>query len=127
MTKGVADFSLKHYTESIKKAREVSKGMRTQQETINAMGQIVLGVGRDAKVNSPVDTGRLRASIENVVEAAGMVIQGLVGTMVEYGPFQEFGTRHIRARRFLGRAFLSRLEWAKGKLNDAFGRILKVK
>lgn len=60
---------------------------------IDAMMQGELGVQRDAMINAPVDTGSLRSSIvaETPVIEGGMVV-GVVGTAIEYAPFQEFGT-----------------------------------
>lgn len=50
----------------------------------------------------PVDTGRLRASLTPVVRSRGPIIQGIVGTNVEYGPYQEFGTkRGVRALKYM--------------------------
>jgi len=43
--------------------------------------------------NAGVDTGRLRASITPEVRNQSKVIQGIVGSNVEYAPYQEYGTR----------------------------------
>ena len=43
--------------------------------------------------NAGVDTGRLRASITPEVRNKSKVIQGIVGSNVEYAPYQEYGTR----------------------------------
>lgn len=64
------------------------------------MHKAVLIVERDAKINSPVDTGRLRASITNEVEKTDIII-GRVGTNVKYASFQEHGTRKMAAHPFL--------------------------
>lgn len=60
---------------------------------LNAVRDCVLLVQRGAKINAPVDTGRLRSSITPEVrqDAAGVI--GVVGTNVFYAPYQEFGTR----------------------------------
>lgn len=49
----------------------------------------------------PVDTGRLRASIDYSVERDGDGLVGIVGTNVEYAPFVELGTYRTRAQPFL--------------------------
>jgi HK97 gp10 family phage protein len=49
-------------------------------------------VERDAKINAPVDTGRLRASITPEVRR-GNPIEGIVGSNVDYAPYMELGTR----------------------------------
>lgn len=58
-------------------------------------------IQQDAKRNVPVLTGRLRASIAAQVVTQGKVTKGLVGSDVTYAPFVEYGTRRMRARRFL--------------------------
>ena len=49
-------------------------------------------VKRDAKLLCPVDTGRLRNSIQHKVEKYQGQIIGTVHTNVEYAPYIEFGT-----------------------------------
>ena len=62
---------------------EVVKEYNTAVE--QAMKEAVLIVEADAKSNTPVDTGRLRASITNEVrKIAGAVLEGRVGTNVDY-------------------------------------------
>ena len=60
---------------------------------LNAMRTATLIVQRDAKINAPVDTGRLRASITPEVRLDGDTVQGVVGSNVVYAPFLEMGTR----------------------------------
>lgn len=50
-------------------------------------------VHTEAKVLSPVDSGRLRASITMVVEAVGKKVRGVVGSNVVYAAAMETGTR----------------------------------
>jgi len=59
---------------------------------------------KDAKRNAPVLTGRLQASITSQVVTQGKAIMGVVGSNVTYAPFVEYGTRRMRARRFLQNA-----------------------
>jgi HK97 gp10 family phage protein len=59
---------------------------------LNAMRDATLLVVRDARINAPVDTGRLRASIVPSVKALGKNVEGVVGSNVKYAPYQEFGT-----------------------------------
>jgi hypothetical protein len=49
-------------------------------------------VTNQVKVETPVDTGELRASITDEVRVEGNVIVGVVGTVVGYAPHVEFGT-----------------------------------
>ena len=89
---------------------------------LNAMRDSTLLVSRYARKNAPVDTGRLRASILPEIRAsAGNEILGVVGSNVEYAPYQEFGTRRgIRAKRYLQRAF----ETAEQAIINRFERAL---
>jgi phage gpG-like protein len=58
-----------------------------------AMKRATLVVQRDAKINAPVDTGRLRASITPDIRAFGGEVVGVVGSNVIYAPFQELPVR----------------------------------
>jgi len=60
---------------------------------LNAFRDATLIIQRDAKINAPVDTGRLRASITPEVKAFGNDVTGIVGSNVVYAPFMELGTR----------------------------------
>lgn len=59
-----------------------------------------LEVEREAKLNAPVDTGILRASITNEEVGEGYE----VFTDVEYAQFIEYGTQYQAAQPFLGPA-----------------------
>lgn len=56
-----------------------------------------VAIEADAKVACPVDTGRLRDSIEH--EVNGRTLR--VGTNVEYAVYVEEGTRYMDAEPFL--------------------------
>ncbi|MDD5512068.1 MAG: HK97 gp10 family phage protein [Dehalococcoidales bacterium] len=66
----------------------------------SGLTKAALLVERDAKKESPVDTGTLRSSITHEVEPT----EARVGTNVEYSSFQEYGTRKMQAHPFLGPA-----------------------
>lgn len=53
-----------------------------------------------AKMESPVDTGRLRNSISHAVQDN----TAYIGTNVEYAPYQELGTDRIAPKHFLKNA-----------------------
>lgn len=81
----------------------------------NAMRDATLYVTRDAKINVPVDTGRLRSSITPEVSIESDTVQGVVGSNVTYAPYVELGTRphwppiaalEVWARRHHTSAFL---------------------
>lgn len=59
---------------------------------LTAMRDNVLDAQRGAKINSPIDRGRLRASITPSVSVEGQTVRGAVGTNVEYAAAMEFGT-----------------------------------
>lgn len=71
----------------------------------------------DAKRICPVDTGRLRASIAHEVEKSGDEVVGRVGTNVEYGVYQEYGTSTQSGTPYLRPA----LEKNKGKIKRLLG------
>ena len=50
-----------------------------------------------AKLQCPVDTGRLRNSISHAVDGD----TAYIGTIVEYAPYVEFGTHRQRAQPYL--------------------------
>lgn len=75
---------------------------------LDAMRDSVLVIQRDARINAPVDTGRLRASITPEITTNTQDVIGIVGSNVIYAPYQEFGTRRgLKGRRYLQRAFES--------------------
>ena len=64
---------------------------------VNTFQKAVLLLVRDAKIKSPVDTGRLRSSITGEVTtirtlAGNNQLRGIAGTNVKYAPYMEFGT-----------------------------------
>ena len=59
---------------------------------LDALREGTLLVQRSAKINAPVDVGRLRASITPEVSVEGTTVQGVVGSNVVYAPYMEFGT-----------------------------------
>lgn len=78
--------------ETQRRMEQVVKDLRGTP-MINAMRDATLIVTRDAKINAPVDTGRLRASITPEVSADAEEVRGVVGSNVTYAPFVELGTR----------------------------------
>jgi HK97 gp10 family phage protein len=56
---------------------------------------------REAKARAPVRTGRLRAGIEGSVDHGGESVTVVLSADVLYAPFQEFGTRHMRAHPYM--------------------------
>jgi HK97 gp10 family phage protein len=82
------------------------------------MTKACLLVERDAKINAPVDTGRLRSSITNRLEIEEGQLVGIIGTNVEYAAYQEFGTSVMPAHPFLYPALESNKEKIKDLLKE---------
>ena len=76
---------------------------KTSEEFKRALLRGMWSVGetaeRYAKLDCPVDTGRLRNSITHVEDENEQAVY--IGTNVEYAPFIELGTSRMRARPFL--------------------------
>lgn len=124
-------------------------------EMLMTMRNMTLMIQRDAKINAPVDTGRLRASITPTVAQMGDTIEGVVGSNVTYAPYMELGTkphwpppgaltvwarrhnteefvvqraiarRGTAPRRFLERAFESNLNRIKQMFDGTIRRIVE--
>lgn len=62
-----------------------------------AIRKTVINIGGKSRRNTPVDTGRLRASTYERFSN----LRGEVGTNTEYDRFVHFGTRFMRARPYL--------------------------
>lgn len=90
----------------IKGLRETQRAMENivkelhGSKMLNAMRTATLVVERAARTNSPVDTGRLRASIMPEVKVSGTQLLGIVGSKVVYaakvekpGPVRASGRR----------------------------------
>lgn len=94
---------------------------RTREAVQTAVAQTALLVETDAKLFAPVDTGRMRSSINANIAPNGL--SASVDVATDYAVFVEFGTRTQAAQPFLGPAyeknrlaFLSNLKAAGLKL-----------
>lgn len=88
---------------SVDASRAIAQIRRYQISRIqgvkDAVNQTGLAVTRKAKQRAPVDTGRLRSSIQMQTYPNGLTAD--VSTNVEYAPYVEFGTSRMRAQSFL--------------------------
>lgn len=86
----------------------------------NAVSQGAAVVERSAKQKVRVDTGRLRNSIREMkkVESPGRS-ESQVGTDVEYGPDNEFGTARMAAQPYLRPAVDENQEEIKAAIEQA--------
>jgi len=57
-----------------------------------AMESAAMLVTRAARINAPVDTGRLRASITPEIRSRRESIDGVIGSNLTYAPYMETGT-----------------------------------
>jgi len=92
---------------------------------LQAMRDATLIVTRQARINAPVDTGRLRASITPEVLTRGRDLVGIVGSNVEYAPYQEFGTVYMPGRFYLTRALQDNADKIYRLLGRVIGRIVE--
>lgn len=77
-------------------------GGQLSAELKSAADDIGVRLRSTAQRIAPVDTTRLRDSIEHVVEQlAEHRLQVVVGTNVEYAPYQEMGTAMMEAQPYL--------------------------
>lgn len=82
-----------------------------------AMGEAALAIEKRAKELVAVDTGTLRASIGHVVNRMGRdTVKAVIGSNVEYAPYQEFGTWKMAAQPFLRPA----LEQCRSEIENIF-------
>ena len=96
--------------------QRISGNIETEIE--RALTKSALIVERDAKLNAPVDTGRLRTSITHKVEET----YAEVGTNVEYAKSIEFGTSRQSAQPFLFPAYNNNKQRILRELARAFRR-----
>lgn len=74
-------------------------------QMVAVLTMLAFMVEREARKRAPVDTGRLRNSISHRIRPVGTTrLVAEIGTNVEYAAAQEFGTKHMRGKRYLGTA-----------------------
>lgn len=98
--------------------RNIQKAMEAAEEELQATA---LEIEAQAKVDAPVDTGILRASIATT----GGGSEYEIGTNVEYAPFVEFGTQYQSAQPFLFPAFEAATEDLPERIKKAVAAEIK--
>lgn len=83
----------------IKRAFSMAPTLMAKELNI-AIREAVLTIGRRSRINTPVDTGRLRSSTYEQFTN----LKGEIGTKVEYDIFVHEGTRFMAGRPYLRRA-----------------------
>lgn len=87
-----------------------------------SVAEIAIAIEGQAKLNAPVDTGILRASITRNIEG----LNASVGSNVEYAIYQEEGTRRMEAANS-GKGFLKpAVERIRQKLTAIVGRNIRI-
>lgn len=97
-----------------------SRPVRMREELNRAVKKSVLSVERQTKINSPVDTGLMRTSVNSRTyrsEIAGEVIAG-----VRYAIYVHEGTYKMRARPYMNEAAKNSLSIIK----DNFDHAIKI-
>jgi HK97 gp10 family phage protein len=110
LTLYVEDFlaSLEQYDETVK------DGLKTE------LKKCALAVQRDAKKETPVDTGRLRGSI--VTDTSNIEkYECEIGTNVEYAPYVEYGTYKMNGKPFLRPAYHTNTKKLIQKVKNILG------
>lgn len=92
----------------------VKKAMSEQIE--KALEKVGLTAEAYAKLNCPVDTGRLRNSITHAVAMDEKAVY--IGTNVEYAPYVENGTSRQKAQPYLRPAAADHLNEYKNIVKD---------
>ena len=98
--------------------RSVEKAIKAAEKELQLTA---LEIERDAKLNAPVDTGTLRASITST----GSGSEYEIGTNLEYAPFVEYGTRYMAAQPFLFPAFEKGVKDLKKNISKAVASALR--
>lgn len=97
---------------NVKVTSHVNEVISAKNEAIaRALEAIGIQAEGDVASLAPVDTGRLRDSITHETHAEEESVY--VGTNVEYGKYQEYGTSRMRAHPFLKPGIMKNLETYK--------------
>ena len=104
-----------------KKVQEMLKKMNPaiRQALSRFLTKAGIIVKSSAKANAPVDTSRLRGSISSRPEGIRQVI---IGPNVDYGIYQEFGTKYMKAQPYMRPALQDNL----GNIRDIFIREINL-
>lgn len=106
----------------LKKLDDAIKSQALANATL-AGGLVIEGA---AKENVHVITGTLRRSIHTALETSTPTsATALVGTNVEYAPYEEYGTRYRPPHPYLRLAFDEKKGEAQGVIRDAFKTLIE--
>lgn len=91
------------------------------RELNTSIRRVVLQIGRQSRMATPVDTGRLRASTYERFSN----LKGEVGTNTDYDFFVHEGTRFMRGRPYLRKAVENNQTGTDQEFTSAVQRVLE--
>ena len=112
--------------EGVPEAQAAIQGVIDDARSMGDVHRLIGQAGEDAaRARSPAATGRLSGSITG----AGDDRQATLAVGVAYWPYQEFGTRHLKARRYMAAGIRAMRKVAgreyRKKLGDGYRRRAK--
>ncbi|ABS42576.1 HK97-gp10 family putative phage morphogenesis protein [Clostridium botulinum] len=123
----MANMELEGMDNLIRKIEDMGKaGTRIENKALKKAGELIV---EEAKNNVPVKTEKLKKGLKvsGVRKKGGnkFVLAGIQkgdNSKIFYGKFLEFGTSKMKARPFMGPAYESKKEEAKGIIKDELRR-----
>jgi len=113
------EINVEGFPELRQKLSRLDDGLKRHvQEAMGLEGEVMKNV---ARARCPVRTGRLRDSI--YVKVQDWTIR--LGAAVPYAVYQEFGTRYIRARRFLSNALEFRMPVLVNRIDHVISQAVR--
>lgn len=93
---------------------------RVEANLEDAMDRVVTKIAADASRRAPYETGWLSSNIRGIALGwVGQILEGAVGTNVDYGKFQEEGTRYMDPNPYLETAIEENRQWAFEQFEQA--------
>jgi len=110
----------------IPEAQAAIQGVVDDARSLGDVHRLIAQAGEDAaRARAPASTGRLSGSITGGADDR----QATLAVGVAYWPYQEFGTRHLKARRYMAAGIRAMRKTAgkeyRKKLGDGYKRRAK--
>lgn len=107
--------------EGIPEAQAAIQGVIDDARSLGDVHRLIAQAGEDAaRARAPASTGRLSGSITGASDDR----QATLAVGVAYWPYQEFGTRHLKARRYMAKGISAMRKTAgkeyRKKLGDGY-------